>query len=147
MNWPPSIVDDVPVPSGTIIENANICVAYGVGHTCACLSVQRALRWPTSMKILKKDIDVHGVGFFTLKPEAVEDMWHAYNIIAVGDVVTCATFRKVGCAFDRGSPAAAVADSRADTLRVADPKGHQHGLQHQLARQDDADHRGDQGGL
>jgi Flp pilus assembly protein TadB len=47
------------------------------------------------MKILKKDIDPAGLGFITLKPEQVEDMWHAYNIIAVGDVVTSATFRKV----------------------------------------------------
>lgn len=47
------------------------------------------------MKILKKDLDPAGKGFFTLKPENPEDMWHAYNLVQKGDLVTCATFRKV----------------------------------------------------
>ena len=28
-------------------------------------------------------------------PEEPEDMWHAYNLIAEGDIVTSSTFRKV----------------------------------------------------
>lgn len=46
----------------------------------------------------------YGYNYFTLPlyivfrrvgliPENTEDMWHAYNIIAEGDFVTCSTFR------------------------------------------------------
>lgn len=55
------------------------------------------------MKILKKSIDATGVGFVTIKPEHPEDLWHAYNLISVGDVVTCATFRKVVKVTNTGS--------------------------------------------
>jgi stalled ribosome rescue protein Dom34 len=48
------------------------------------------------MKLVKKSIDPAGVGYVVLKPQHAEDMWHAYNLIAAGDLVTCATFRKVG---------------------------------------------------
>jgi len=38
-----------------------------------------------------------GEGTVTLQPDAPEDLWHAYNLIAVGDVLTATTVRKVRC--------------------------------------------------
>lgn len=68
-----------------------------------CESVRLKRERERAMKILKKVIDEAGVGFVTLKPEHPEDMWHAYNLIATGDVVTCATFRKVVKVTNTGS--------------------------------------------
>jgi protein pelota len=69
------------------------------------------------MKILRKTIDQSGIGEITLKPDEKEvgyfaafvtfkdakkkqkkkkkDMWHAYNLVSVGDHVTAGTFRKL----------------------------------------------------
>ncbi|CAM9164047.1 unnamed protein product, partial [Ectocarpus fasciculatus] len=47
------------------------------------------------MKLIKKSIDRHDVGFVKLQPEEPEDMWHLYNIIVVGDIITASTVRKV----------------------------------------------------
>jgi protein pelota len=33
--------------------------------------------------------------FVVLVPEEPEDMWHAYNLIAVGDLIKASTIRKV----------------------------------------------------
>lgn len=46
------------------------------------------------MKLVNKNVD-KGNGTFTLIPEDSEDMWHAYNIIATGDLVRSGTIRKV----------------------------------------------------
>ncbi|EFN69659.1 Protein pelota [Camponotus floridanus] len=47
------------------------------------------------MKLVSKNIDKDGKGSVALVPENTEDMWHAYNIISEGDLVSCSTFRKV----------------------------------------------------
>lgn len=47
------------------------------------------------MKLVRKSLDQFGCGDITLKPSSSEDMWFAYNLIAVGDRVTCGTFRKM----------------------------------------------------
>lgn len=48
------------------------------------------------MKLLHKYIDYkHGTGRMTFIPEEGEDLWHVYNLITHGDVVRCATLRKV----------------------------------------------------
>ena len=44
----------------------------------------------------KRRIDPDGVGSVSLTAENVEDMWHVYNLIAVGDQVESSTYRKVG---------------------------------------------------
>ena len=45
------------------------------------------------MKCLGRQIDKEGEGSITLLPERDEDMWHAYNLIAVGDRIRAATIR------------------------------------------------------
>jgi len=46
------------------------------------------------MRLLRRDIDPKdGQGSVTLLPEELEDMWHAYNLIAVGDHVRATTLR------------------------------------------------------
>ncbi|KRX36517.1 Protein pelota -like protein [Trichinella murrelli] len=52
-----------------------------------------------AMKVLKKQIDSSGSGFFTFLAEEPEDMWHTYNLVQVGDNVRTSTTRKV--TFDR----------------------------------------------
>jgi len=47
------------------------------------------------MKLTSKLIDKHGSGQVTLIPEEAEDMWHTYNIVAVGDSLRSTTIRKV----------------------------------------------------
>ncbi len=49
----------------------------------------------SGMKLIRKNVDQFGAGDITLKPMSSEDMWSAYNLIAAGDRVTCATFRKM----------------------------------------------------
>jgi len=49
------------------------------------------------MRLLKKVISGKPPsGFVDILPEDDEDLWHAYNLIHVGDFVTAGTFRKVG---------------------------------------------------
>ena len=36
-----------------------------------------------------------GEGSVTLRPDVPEDLWHAYNLISVGDTLTATTVRKV----------------------------------------------------
>ena len=45
------------------------------------------------MKLLKKRIEKDGSGLVVLEPEHSEDMWHVYNLIAIGDQVRTSTFR------------------------------------------------------
>jgi protein pelota len=48
------------------------------------------------MKVLKKQISAKdGSGLILLRPETPEDLWHAYNLLQVGDLVRCTTLRKV----------------------------------------------------
>jgi len=49
----------------------------------------------SKMKLIQKDIDKHSSGSVTLVPEEAEDMWHAYNLVAVGDSLRSTTIRKV----------------------------------------------------
>ncbi|CAN6487258.1 unnamed protein product [Victoria cruziana] len=47
------------------------------------------------MRILHKSIVPNGSGSIKIVPEETDDLWHAYNIISVGDIVLADTFRKV----------------------------------------------------
>lgn len=47
------------------------------------------------MKLIKKSIDRNKIGFVSLQPEEPEDMWHLFNIIVSGDLITASTIRKV----------------------------------------------------
>ncbi|RUS80038.1 hypothetical protein EGW08_012208 [Elysia chlorotica] len=47
------------------------------------------------MKLLHRDMDKTNSGSVTLIPEESEDMWHAYNLVAVGDTIRSTTIRKV----------------------------------------------------
>ena len=47
------------------------------------------------MKLVHRDIDKTNSGSVTLIPEEAEDMWHAYNLVAVGDTLKSTTIRKV----------------------------------------------------
>eukprot|EP00731_Ephydatia_muelleri_P023468 Em0015g1051a len=47
------------------------------------------------MKLKHRNIDKHGSGLVVLIPEEAEDMWHAYNLVAVGDSFKSITVRKV----------------------------------------------------
>lgn len=39
------------------------------------------------MKLIHKNLDKDSSGSITLIPEESEDMWHVYNLVAVGDSV------------------------------------------------------------
>jgi protein pelota len=45
------------------------------------------------MKVLRNSILKDGTGEITLLPELDEDMWHAYNLISVGDCIRATTLR------------------------------------------------------
>eukprot|EP01132_Coremiostelium_polycephalum_P008328 gene8328-10229_t len=47
------------------------------------------------MKLLKKAIEKDLTGFVKLQVEEEEDLWHCYNLIAVGDRLTATTIRKI----------------------------------------------------
>ncbi|KAK9464539.1 hypothetical protein V1512DRAFT_268184 [Lipomyces arxii] len=47
------------------------------------------------MKLLSKNLDKDGAGSIRLLPEEPADLWHAYNIIHVGDVLKSSTFRRI----------------------------------------------------
>lgn len=55
------------------------------------------------MKLINKNVDKEGEGSITLIPEEQEDMWHAYNLIAKGDLVRGSTIRKVQTESSTGS--------------------------------------------
>ncbi|CAF3151468.1 unnamed protein product [Rotaria sp. Silwood2] len=55
------------------------------------------------MRLIKKNIDRGSSGELKLEPEEQEDMWHAYNLIAVGDSLRASTVRKVVQTTDTGS--------------------------------------------
>lgn len=47
------------------------------------------------MKLVRRDFVPNGPGSVKMIPEEDDDMWHAYNLIAVGDTVLAVTVRKV----------------------------------------------------
>jgi len=47
------------------------------------------------MKQIRSQIEKNRSGFVTLKAENDEDMWHAYNLVAVGDEVRSVAVRKI----------------------------------------------------
>ncbi|KAG1689325.1 Protein pelota [Nymphon striatum] len=47
------------------------------------------------MKLVYKNLEKDGTGRIALVPEEAEDMWHAYNLVAIKDYLTASTFRKV----------------------------------------------------
>ena len=57
----------------------------------------------TKMKLHHKNIEKDSHGFITMTPEEPEDMWHVYNLIAVGDTVRASTIRKVTTESTTGS--------------------------------------------
>jgi protein pelota len=58
--------------------------------------LSHALSKAYKMKVLKKQISAKdGSGLVLLRPETPEDLWHAYNLLQVGDLVRCTTLRKV----------------------------------------------------
>ena len=55
------------------------------------------------MRLIIKNIDRGSSGELKLEPEEQEDMWHAYNLITVGDGLRASTVRKVVQTSDTGS--------------------------------------------
>ena len=55
------------------------------------------------MKLVHRDIDKYTSGSVTLIAEESEDMWHAYNLVAVGDALRSTTIRKVQTESSTGS--------------------------------------------
>nr|CAG4643247.1 EOG090X07BV [Ilyocryptus agilis] len=55
------------------------------------------------MKLVNKYIEKDGAGRVGLIPENPEDMWHAYNLITIGDTVRASTIRKVQTESSTGS--------------------------------------------
>ncbi|GBG59018.1 hypothetical protein CBR_g24366 [Chara braunii] len=47
------------------------------------------------MKLLRKNLTKDGGGSVKLVPDDAEDLWHAYNLVAEGDMVSATTVRKV----------------------------------------------------
>jgi len=47
------------------------------------------------MKLLSRSIDKKGAGHVQLVAEEAEDMWHAYNLISIGDYLRSSTIRRV----------------------------------------------------
>jgi protein pelota len=56
------------------------------------------------MKEGKRRFDKDGAGSIALTPTEADDMWHLYNIIAVGDLITATTFRYVTLHFSVQPP-------------------------------------------
>lgn len=48
-----------------------------------------------TMKLVSKNLAKDGSGTMKLLPDEAADLWHAYNIIAPGDIVKASTFRLV----------------------------------------------------
>jgi protein pelota len=58
------------------------------------------------MKLVARHIDKNGMGDVKLMPQAEEDMWHVYNLLAKGDTVTATSFRKIQQTSSTGSSTA-----------------------------------------
>eukprot|EP00742_Colponemidia_sp_Colp-10_P004952 GILJ01005290.1.p1 GENE.GILJ01005290.1~~GILJ01005290.1.p1 ORF type:complete len:434 (-),score=75.79 GILJ01005290.1:47-1348(-) len=59
------------------------------------------------MKIIRRRIEKDGIGEVTLSAEEPEDLWHVYNILAVGDCIKATTMRKVTKEMSTGSTSSA----------------------------------------
>lgn len=70
------------------------------------------------MKLINKIID-KGAGSVTLVAEEAEDMWHAYNLVTVGDTLRSTTIRKVTTESSTGSTNASKVRTTL-TIRVED---------------------------
>jgi protein pelota len=57
------------------------------------------------MRLIKQNIERDGSGTVSLFPEEPEDMWHAYNLIAVDDLLRASTIRRVTTESATGSTA------------------------------------------
>ncbi|EPZ35645.1 hypothetical protein ROZALSC1DRAFT_28133 [Rozella allomycis CSF55] len=55
------------------------------------------------MKVLHKFLQKDASGTIKLLPEDLEDMWHIYNLLCIGDKLTCSTIRKVQTESSTGS--------------------------------------------
>lgn len=55
------------------------------------------------MRLIKKNIDRMNGGEIKLEPQEQEDMWHAYNLIAIDDSLRASTVRKIVQTSDTGS--------------------------------------------
>eukprot|EP00192_Tetraselmis_astigmatica_P010755 CAMPEP_0117663006 /NCGR_PEP_ID=MMETSP0804-20121206/8353_1 /TAXON_ID=1074897 /ORGANISM="Tetraselmis astigmatica, Strain CCMP880" /LENGTH=381 /DNA_ID=CAMNT_0005469937 /DNA_START=585 /DNA_END=1730 /DNA_ORIENTATION=- len=77
------------------------------------------------MKLLFQKFVKDGAGEVKIVPEHVEDLWHSYNLVREGDIITATTFRKV--IRDRGNSADAERVKLKLTLEVDgvdfDPEG------------------------
>jgi len=58
------------------------------------------------MKLLARGFEKDGKGFVKLLPQEDEDMWHVYNLMAVGDYVTTGSTRKIQKETSTGSTSA-----------------------------------------
>jgi protein pelota len=58
------------------------------------------------MKKLSQSLSKDSSGSLKLMAQEPEDMWHLYNLIAVGDALCCSTFRKVVSSSTTGSTTA-----------------------------------------
>ncbi|RHZ68875.1 hypothetical protein Glove_292g47 [Diversispora epigaea] len=47
------------------------------------------------MKLIKRRIERDHSGFVVLCPEELEDMWHVYNLISIGDQLKASTIRRI----------------------------------------------------
>lgn len=45
------------------------------------------------MKLLQKDINKENSGYMIFSTEESDDMWHLYNLISIGDLVSTTTER------------------------------------------------------
>ncbi|EAU29789.1 conserved hypothetical protein [Aspergillus terreus NIH2624] len=55
------------------------------------------------MRLVKNKVELNGSGTVTLCPEEPEDMWHAYNLIRPGDLLTAKAVRRVTSTQETGS--------------------------------------------
>lgn len=55
------------------------------------------------MKLIKKELGSDNTGLIRVQPENDEDIWHLFNLLCKGDVVTAVTFRKVDVSGNAGS--------------------------------------------
>eukprot|EP00048_Salpingoeca_helianthica_P002948 m.62469 g.62469 ORF g.62469 m.62469 type:complete len:395 (+) comp12406_c0_seq2:157-1341(+) len=55
------------------------------------------------MKLVGRHLEKDGSGYVALIPEEPEDLWHAYHLLAVGDVLRSTTIRKVKSETTTGS--------------------------------------------
>lgn len=55
------------------------------------------------MRLLSEKYEKDGEGTLMIVPQVAEDMWHLYNLVAIGDTVASTTLRKVKSESSTGS--------------------------------------------